>query len=85
MSLLVYEMIKDKSGSVGSPGVDQIRWLKPVRPGDTISVRSSIVEVTPSRSKPDRGVIRSAYSVLNQHDEEVMTMISMGIFLRRDA
>lgn len=85
MRLLVDELLGEKSGSLGSPGIDQIRWLKPVRPGDTISVRTRVIEVTPSRSKPDRGVIRSAYSVRNQHDEEVMTMIGIGMFLKRHA
>jgi acyl dehydratase len=50
--ILVTELLGPDSGSLGSPGVDEIRWLKPVRPGDTLSVRTEVVEVTPSRSKP---------------------------------
>jgi len=83
MRLLVDELLGEESGSLGSPGIDELRWLQPVRPGDTISVRSKIIEVIPSKSKPDRGVIRSTYSVRNQRDEEVMTMIGIGMFMRR--
>jgi len=83
MRLLCDELLGEESGSMGSPGIDQLRWTRPVRPGDTISVRTKVIEVTASRSKPDRGVIRTSYSVRNQHDEEVMTMIGIGMFLRR--
>jgi len=84
MRMLVDEFLGEKSGSLGSPGIDQIRWLKPVRPGDTLNVRSSILDVTPSRSKPDRGAVRTSYSVRNQDDDEVMTMIGIGMFLKRN-
>ena len=84
MRLLVDESLGKKSGSRGSGGVDELRWLKPVRPGDTIRVRSHIFEVRESASRPDRGIVRSDYTVLNQHDEEVMTMRSMGFFLKRN-
>lgn len=71
------------STSAGSPGVDEIRWLKPVRPGDTIRLDMVTREVRPSTSKPDRGVVVSEWQVRNQHDELVMTMRGMGLFLRR--
>jgi acyl dehydratase len=83
MRLLVDELLGEKSGSLGSPGIDEIRWTRPVRPGDTITVRTRVIEVKPSRRKPDRGIIRTSYSVRNQNDEEVMTMIGIGIFLKR--
>jgi acyl dehydratase len=70
--------------SLGSPGVDEIRWRKPVRPGDTLSVRVTILEANRSRSKPDRGVIRSSIEVLNQHGELVMTMQALNMFLCRE-
>lgn len=69
--------------SMGSPGVDQIRWRKPVRPGDTLCGRLTVVEVTPSRSRPDRGTMRSRGELLNQRDEVVMTLDALGIFGRR--
>ncbi len=59
--------------SIGSPGIDLIRFLKPVRPGDTLRVRTEILEITPSRSKPDRGVLRIGYTVSNQRGEAVLT------------
>jgi acyl dehydratase len=83
MRLLWDTFLKDTS-SLGSPGSDEIRWLKPVRPGDTLRARFTIVDVTPSRSKPDRGIVRTFTEVLNQYDEIVMTHRGMGIFGRRD-
>jgi len=65
--------------SMASPGVDEIRWLKPVRPGDTLSTRVTILETKRSRSKPDRGVIHSLVEVLNQNREVVMTLKPMSI------
>ena len=69
------------NASMGSPGVDEIRWLRPVRPGDRLRMRVTVQEATRSRSKPDRGVVRSLTEVLNQRDEVVMTMRGM-IMLR---
>ena len=57
-----------------APGVDELRWLLPVRPGDTLSMRVTIQEARMSRSKPDRGIIRPFSEVLNQHGEVVLTM-----------
>jgi len=73
------------STSAGSPGVDELRWLQPVRAGDTIRVDIVTVETRPSRSKPDRGIVVSEWRVYNQHDTLVMTMRGMGMFLRRQA
>ena len=82
MRLLWDTFLKDTS-SLGSPGSDEIRWLKPVRPGDTLRARFTIVEVTPSRTKLDRGIVRTFTEVMNQHDEVVMTHRGMGMFGRR--
>jgi acyl dehydratase len=71
--------------SHGSPGVDEIRWLKPVRPGDTLHMSMRILETVPSRSKPDRGVLKSEYVAINQHGEQVLTMKTLGMFGRRPA
>ena len=70
--------------SLGSPGVDELRWLKPVRPGDTLSLRVTILETNRSRSKPDRGIVRSFIEVLNQNDEIVMSMKAVNFFLCRE-
>ena len=80
---LMWEAFLHDAASLGSPGVDEIRWLKPVRPGDTLRARFTVVEAVPSRSKPDRGVVRSFSEMLNQHGEVVMTVRGLGIFARR--
>ena len=66
-----------------SPGVDEIRWLVPVRPGDELSVRLTILEARESRSKPDRGVFRIRAEVLNQEDKIVMTFTAINIMRKR--
>lgn len=73
----------EPAASLGSPGVDELRWLKPVYPGDTLRVEIETLEVTPSRSKPDMGSVRNRVTVLNQHDEPVLTMVSIGLMRRR--
>ena len=71
--------------SLGSPGVDELRWLQPVRPGDTIRTTGEILDVRESRSKPDRGIVRYRMEILNQRDEVVMTMISASFVRRQPA
>jgi acyl dehydratase len=80
---LIVELLGTGSGSLGSPGVDELRWLKPVRPGDELSVRVEVLEAIPSRSKPDRGLVKLRYTMRNQKGEDVMTMIALGLVLRR--
>ena len=69
-----------ESASLGSPGIDKLRWLKPVRPGDTISVLRKTLEARKSASKPDMGIVKSLWEVSNQHGELVMTMEGIGMF-----
>jgi len=69
--------------SLGSPGVDELRWLKPVYPGDTLRVESEIIEVTPSRSKPDIGTFKSHLAVFNQEDVAVLRMKTIVLIRRR--
>lgn len=83
MRLLVDHYISHVA-SLGSPGVEELRWLKPVRPGDTLSVRIILLEAQRSRSKPDQGFIRGSTEVLNQHGEVVMTMKSGGFVRCRE-
>ena len=71
--------------SLGSPGVDDVRWLRPVRPGDTLSVSATPIESTPSRSRPDRGLVRTRIEVRNAAGEPVMTMVAMNLIRRRPA
>jgi acyl dehydratase len=72
-----------RASAMGSPGVDEIRWLKPVRPGDCLRARSEVVELRPSTSKPDRGLMKCRHTLINQHDEAVMAMLGMGLYRRR--
>jgi acyl dehydratase len=69
--------------SMGSPGFDELRWLKPVRPGDRLRVEAEVAEARPSKSKPDRGLVRIAYRYLNQTGEPVLTFTSMHLIRRR--
>jgi acyl dehydratase len=75
----------NRSAAMGSPGVDEVRWLRPVRPGDTLEARIEVLEVRPSRSKPDRGIVRLRSAVINQHQEEVLNFIANVMFRRRSA
>ena len=68
---------------MGSPGFDELRWLKPVRPGDTLHSELEVVEKTPSRSKPDRGMLRIKYRIVNQRGEDVITFTSMHLVRRK--
>lgn len=68
------------AASLGSPGVDNIRWLKPVRPGDTIRATRTILDARTSKSKPDIGIVQSRWEVYNQRDELVMSMEGVGMF-----
>lgn len=72
-----------REGSMGSPGFDDLRWLRPVRPGDVLTVRNTCVEITPSRSKPDRGSARFRAEVLNQNGEVVLDAMLIGMYRRR--
>lgn len=83
MAMLVENMKGKEQAGLGSPGVDEIRWLRPVYPGDTLRVESQIVDKTPSKSRPDMGSFRSTVTVFNQNDEPVMTMKSIGLIRRR--
>ncbi|CAN5443025.1 MaoC family dehydratase [soil metagenome] len=84
MRLIVDGFMRDSS-SMGSPGVDEIRWLKPVRGGDTLTVSTRVLQVIPSTSKPDRGVVYTVWQASNQRGELVATIKGMGMFLRRPA
>ena len=61
--------------SMGSPGIDELRWLAPVRPGDTLHGKIEVLEIRPSKSKPDRGIARLKYHAVNQKNEVVLTFI----------
>jgi acyl dehydratase len=83
MAMLVENLKKHRQAGLGSPGIDELRWLKPVYPGDTLRVESEITEVRPSRSRPEMGSIHSTVTVLNQDNVAVMTMKSIGLVATR--
>ena len=83
MMRLIVDNFLAKNASLGSPGIDELRWLRPVRPGDVLSVRLSVLEATRSRSKPDRGVVRTLCEVLNKNREVVMSLKAMNIIACR--
>lgn len=82
MRLMVDGFLRD-AASMGSPGVDEIRWIKPVRGGDTLTVTTTALEARPSASKADRGVVVTLWQAKNQHGEVVATIKGMGMFQRR--
>jgi acyl dehydratase len=71
--------------SVASPGIDELRWLHPVRPGDTLSLRVTILDARPSRSRPEQGIVRSRVEVLNQDGKIVMSLKPISLIRRRPA
>jgi acyl dehydratase len=83
MMRMVVDGLMAKSASMGSPGLDGVRWLAPVRAGDTLNVRYQTTQVKASNSKPDRGVVWSKWVAINQHGETVCTVEGMGMFRKR--
>jgi acyl dehydratase len=82
MSSLVSNGFFSTAG-MGSPGLDEIRWQQPVRPGQQLHVKTTILEAKRSKSKPDRGVIRHRVELLNDQSETVMSYIAMSMFPTR--
>jgi acyl dehydratase len=83
MAVIVQSMGTEPQASLGSPGVDELRWLKPVYPGDRLTMRGTVLEKTPSRSKPDLGSFRSQTVVTNQDGVDVLRFISIVLIKRR--
>jgi len=82
MRMMCDEYLLD-SASLGSPGLESLRWLKPVYPGDRLSLRHTILESRPLKSRPDTGLVRSRWEMFNQNGEKVMQMEGYGMFRRR--
>ncbi|MCF8708340.1 MaoC family dehydratase [Rhizorhapis sp. SPR117] len=83
MAMYVTHMKQDEHAGLGAAGVDEVRWLKPVYPGDTLRCETEVLEKTASRSRPEMGSFRSRMTVFNQHDMPVLTFISIGLIKRR--
>jgi acyl dehydratase len=85
MAVIARYVVAHEQAGLGSPGIDELRWLKPVYPGDTLMVRGTILEKTPSRSKPDIGSFRTQTDVTNQNGVTVLRFISIVLIRRRPA
>ena len=83
MAVIARHVVEDEQAGLGSPGIDELRWKKPVYPGDTLRVRGRILEKTPSRSRPEMGSFRTETTVTNQDDQVVMTFTSIVLIRRR--
>lgn len=83
MMRLVVDNLLSTSSSMGSPGLDQVRWIKPVRPNDSLTLTIHVKEVRASSSKPDRGIVLAQWQAMNQHGELVSTVEGMFMFGRR--
>lgn len=84
MAMLVENLKKNRQAGLGSPGVDNLQWKRPVYPGDTLRCESEVIEKRRSRSRPEMGLFKSRLRVLNQDDVVVMEMISNGLVQVRD-
>jgi acyl dehydratase len=80
---LICDLYLLEAASLGSPGIDELRWTKPVRPGDSLLLKMTVLETKISRSRPKMGSVRSRWDVYNQHGEQVMHMTGWGLFARR--
>jgi len=85
MAVIARYVVKEEQAGLGSPGIDELRWKKPVYPGDTLHVRGTIIDKTPSRSKPEIGSFRTGTTVTNQQGQPVLTFTSIVLIRRRPA
>lgn len=86
MKMFVAEMQKDpgkQAASLGAMGVDELRWLRPLRPGDTLRGVSEVIDKKASKSRPEMGIVRNKVTIFNQHDEPIMTMIPIAMWRTR--
>lgn len=83
MSMIVENLKQHRQAGLGSPGIDELRWLKPVFPGDTLRCETEVIEKRQSASRPEMGIFKSRMTVFNQEDAPVMTMISNGLIRTR--
>jgi acyl dehydratase len=72
-----------ETSCVGSPGLEEVRWLKPVRPGDTLRLRTTVIEAAPSAKQPNRGTVLFRWETLNQNGDVALSMLGRQLFLRR--
>lgn len=85
MSMVVANLKENQQAGLGSPGIDELKWVKPVYPGDTLRCETEILEKRVSASRPEMGIFKSRMRVFNQHDVMVMTFVSNGLVATRPA
>lgn len=86
MKMFVAEMQRQpgrQAASLGAMGVDELRWLRPLRPGDTLHGRSEVIDKKASQSRPEMGIVRSKVTIFNQDDKPVLTMIPIAMWRTR--
>jgi acyl dehydratase len=81
---MVVDHYLPRAASLASPGIDELRWPAPVRPGDSLRLRTTTLETRRSQSKPDRGLIRTRAELLNQHDQIVLSLVAMNLIKLRN-
>ncbi|MGI9499854.1 MAG: MaoC family dehydratase [Geminicoccaceae bacterium] len=81
---LFVDGLLSRSAAMGSPGLDELRWLKPVRPGDRLDARAEVLETRPSRSKPDRGLVKLRCVVADKSGDDVLTFVANVLFQMRE-
>ena len=83
MSMVVANLKENRQAGLGSPGIDELKWIKPVYPGDTLRCETEILEKRVSASRPEMGIFKSRMRVFNQDDVMVMTFVSNGLVATR--
>ena len=83
MAMLVKNLKAHQQAGLGSPGIDELKWLKPVYPGDTLRCESELLSKRVSASRPEMGIFKTRLTVFNQHDEPVMSYLSNGLIATR--
>ncbi len=84
MSMTVANLLNNKQAGLGSPGVDELRWIKPVYPGDTLRCENTLLEKRRSKTRPEMGIIKGETRVFNQNDELVMSFKALGLVATRE-
>ncbi len=84
MAMTVANMQNNRQAGLGSPGIDELRWVKPVYPGDTLRCENTLLEKRRSKTRPEMGILRGETRVYNQHDELVMSFKALGMIATRD-
>jgi acyl dehydratase len=85
MMRMMCDAYLNEASCVGSPGIDEWRFVRPVRPGDTLRYRATVLESRPSSTRPDRGIVKWRWELLNQRDELVVSQVGTQFFLKKTA